>query len=241
MHINDKISIIIPTFNSEKTLQETLNSIFKQKDVSVEVIIIDAVSTDNTLKIISYNRDRITTAISEPDKGIYDAMNKGINSSTGNWLFFLGSDDQFSDENILCEMLKANKDLQSKLIFGNMKYSSGKKITCDFSYKVLFSNKLFHQACLYHKDIFKEYRYDINNRIASDYDLSLKLYLDKCKHSYLDKDITICGDEGLSGQGLWVGYKEVMKIYRKYLPLPLSFLLSIQVYIRFIKKRISQL
>ena len=88
-----KLSIIIPTFNSANTLRRALDSIIGQTLNDLEVLIMDGVSTDQTLDIAkTYNDNRIRI-FSEPDNGVYDAMNKGIDKASGEWLYFLGSDD----------------------------------------------------------------------------------------------------------------------------------------------------
>ncbi len=87
------ISIIIATYNAEKTLQNCLNSISLQKTKDTELLIIDGKSKDNTINIIASNKSLIDFYISEPDKGIYDAWNKGIQKATGKWIMFIGADD----------------------------------------------------------------------------------------------------------------------------------------------------
>ena len=87
------LSIIIATYNAEKTLQRCLDSIIVQKSEEVELIIIDGGSTDNTVSIIKRNYKIIDYWISEKDKGIYDALNKGIDKANGKWIQFVGSDD----------------------------------------------------------------------------------------------------------------------------------------------------
>ena len=87
------VTIITATFNSGKTLENTINSVLEQSYDNIEYIIIDGGSTDNTLDIISKYKERISHVISEPDNGVYDAWNKGIKLSKGDWISFLGSDD----------------------------------------------------------------------------------------------------------------------------------------------------
>ena len=95
------LSIIIPTYNSASVLPKSLDSIVGQTFIDWEVLIMDGVSTDDTLKVAkSYNDSRIRI-YSEPDKGIYDAMNKGIKKAAGNWLYFIGCDDWLLASNTL--------------------------------------------------------------------------------------------------------------------------------------------
>src|SRR4051812_5182325 len=97
-------TIIIPVFNSEKTIDIAIGSVLNQQYTSYEVLIIDGLSKDNTLeKVRSYNDARIKIH-SEKDSGIYDAMNKGIAKATGTWLMFLGSDDELHDNNVLADI-----------------------------------------------------------------------------------------------------------------------------------------
>src|SRR5690606_10153742 len=97
------ISIIIPTYNSAKTLRQALTSVVGQTYKKIEVLIIDGCSNDDTLVIVqSYAaEDSRLKWVTEPDNGIYDAMNKGIQLAKGEWLYFLGSDDKLHDEYVL--------------------------------------------------------------------------------------------------------------------------------------------
>lgn len=98
---NPRISVITVTFNAEKTLQPTIESVLSQTYDNVEHIIVDAVSTDGTLAIIEEHRSRLQTVIREPDRGIYDAMNKGIAVATGDYLCFLNAGDSFHEAETL--------------------------------------------------------------------------------------------------------------------------------------------
>ena len=88
-----QISIIIATFNAAKTLERCLQSIISQKQQEVELLVIDGQSNDETLTILEQYREHIDVIISEPDRGLYDAWNKGIRKSQGAWMWFIGADD----------------------------------------------------------------------------------------------------------------------------------------------------
>ena len=96
-----KISIITVSYNAAKTIEQTISSVVNQTYQDIEYIIIDGGSTDGTMDIIRKYEDRIAYWISEPDKGIYDAMNKGIDVATGDYVYFLGADDRLVDANII--------------------------------------------------------------------------------------------------------------------------------------------
>jgi glycosyltransferase involved in cell wall biosynthesis len=116
------ISIIIPVKNSVQTIKACLESVFNQTFSSLEVLILDAVSTDGTLEEIknfSKSEDRLRI-YSEKDKGTYDAMNKGVQLAKGKWLFFLGSDDQLFDQLVLEKISKVMSHTKAKVVYGNV-------------------------------------------------------------------------------------------------------------------------
>lgn len=114
-------SIIVPSFNTSETIRGLLNSILEQSFKHFEIVIIDGVSSDQTIEIIhSYNDPRIRV-FSEKDNGIYDAMNKGIACAEGTWLYFMGADDIIYDSTILAQ-IKENIDNKSikDIIYGDV-------------------------------------------------------------------------------------------------------------------------
>ena len=96
-----KVTIITVCYNSESTIRDTLESVFNQNYEDIEYIIIDGLSKDNTIKIIHEQGEKITHFTSEPDKGIYDAMNKGIDLANGDIIGILNSDDLYYDKEII--------------------------------------------------------------------------------------------------------------------------------------------
>ena len=116
-----KISIITATFNSEKFIMSNLNSIINQSYKNFEHIIIDNKSTDQTIDIIK-NHGKNLKIISENDKGIYDAFNKGIELASGEIISILNSDDFFADEKILEEVINVFEENKVDIVYGNLKY-----------------------------------------------------------------------------------------------------------------------
>lgn len=120
-----KISIITPTFNSSKTLQNTLLSIYNQTYSNIEHIVIDGNSKDDTLQVISKFEFKNRIILSEPDKGIYDAMNKGIGKAKGEIIGILNSDDTYTDSSVLAEIAKifqANPNIDG--VYADLHYTN---------------------------------------------------------------------------------------------------------------------
>lgn len=115
-----KVSIITVTYNSEKTLRNTLESIELQTYNDIEYIIIDGGSTDNTLKIINEVSTRVTRCLSESDKGIYDALNKGINLSTGDIIGFVHSDDVLARPDIIETIVGRFHETKADVVYGDL-------------------------------------------------------------------------------------------------------------------------
>jgi putative colanic acid biosynthesis glycosyltransferase len=197
------VSVITVTYNAEKTLESTILSVINQTYSNIEFIIIDGLSTDGTMEYISKNQDNISYWISEPDRGIYDAMNKGIEKSKGDWLIFLGADDVFFDKSVIENLVKASKsrDREGRMmlaVFGNTLYSDGKYFRSFIGVRTLIRNTVQHQAVIYHRSLFDGFRYDPSLRICSDYELNLLLYTKKIQLQYIDHTISICSCGGLS-------------------------------------------
>ena len=171
-----KISIIIPTYNSGKTLRSCLDSIITQTYQDWEVLLMDAVSKDNTLTIAKDYGDARISVFSEPDKGIYDAMNKGIDKATGDWLYFLGSDDSLFETTTL-EKVVSYMQLDVDVVYGEVNSTAWEELFGEWSYSTLRSNRC-HQAIFYNKRFFADgHRYDLRYRVWADYDLNLRWFL----------------------------------------------------------------
>ena len=104
-HLTPKFSVITVTYNAAAVLEDTIQSVISQTYHHVEYIIVDGASTDGTLSIINRYKDHIARIVSEPDKGLYDAMNKGIRLATGDYLCFLNAGDSFHEDDTLQQMV----------------------------------------------------------------------------------------------------------------------------------------
>jgi len=116
----NKVSIITVCFNSAATIRDTIESVLTQDCPNIEYIMVDGASRDSTMKIVDEYRDRIATVISEPDKGIYDAMNKGIEAATGDIVGFLNSDDFYADETVVRRLVEQMELAGTDTVFADV-------------------------------------------------------------------------------------------------------------------------
>jgi len=182
-------SIIIPTFNSEKTLKRCLESIRFQLYQNIEVIIFDNCSTDNTLKIINQYSKYLKNLkfYSEPDQNHYDAINKAIKISKGEWIYILGSDDELASNNVLKDVYLVTKKVKNTLVlYGKVNLMNNSKLLKVIGRPWFISRFFFtsymsipHQGVFHHKNLFKYYGFfDYKFNFAGDYDLILRYLID---------------------------------------------------------------
>jgi len=117
-----KVSVITVVFNGEHTIGDALKSVALQRYSDIEHIVIDGASTDGTLEVIKANADRVTTLLSEPDSGIYDAMNKGVKLATGDVIGLLNADDVFHDDTIISQVVEAHRDEDIDACYADLVY-----------------------------------------------------------------------------------------------------------------------
>lgn len=208
------ISIIVATYNAEKYLARCLNSIIHQKDESIELLIIDGESKDSTLEIIEKYRLNIDCLLSEKDRGIYDAWNKGISMSTGDWIMFLGADDYLLDGaiNQYLLYLKMNKIDTLDLISAKYQYvtEKGKLLGIlgkPYDYKTFCKYmNISHGTSLHNRHLFMELgMFNLTYKICADYEFLLRK---KLKTAFIDKAL-ICMQVG----GMSFSYKGLRETY----------------------------
>lgn len=193
-----KITVITVCFNAAQTLERTMQSVIDQTYSNIEYIIIDGGSTDGTVDIIKKYSGKLSYWISERDKGVYDAMNKGIKISTGEYINFMNSGDTFCDnkvvENVVC-YLKDNPDV----LYGATKfvYKNGLMNMKPLKLSAIKEKMVFcHQSSFVKTGILKEFLFDTNYKIAADYNLFYNMYNKNIKFKecplYISFYDTIC-------------------------------------------------
>lgn len=180
-----KISVVTVSYNAVDTIEETMLSVLNQTYLNIEYIIIDGGSTDGTVDIIKKYADRLAYWVSEPDKGIYDAMNKGINAATGDYIYFLGGDDTLLNSTIINEIFDT-VDINCKdIIYGNVILQpSGKIYGGKFTKWKLIRKNICHQAIFYPRSALKEHPYTLRFRAYADYYENIQLWGGRYKFTY---------------------------------------------------------
>lgn len=208
-----KISIITATYNSSKTIADTISSVYNQDYKDIEHIIIDGASKDNTLEIIKNLPNRVTKILSEPDKGIYDAMNKGIKLATGDIIGILNSDDFYVSTDVISEVVKTFHQQKCDATYGDLEYVDEKnkdkviRFWKSKEYKKGLFRKGWHPAhptFFVKREIYEKYgKFNLNYKIAADYEIMLR-FIEKHRISvaYLPKVIVKMRVGGVSNKGI---------------------------------------
>jgi glycosyltransferase involved in cell wall biosynthesis len=181
-----------------------VDSVALQTYADREYLVVDGCSTDGTLDLLDRLSDRIDYWVSEPDRGLFDAMNKGIGLARGEWLLFLGADDELADEGALEACIEALRQAKAGgapdpvLLYGDAVYSNGIRFRSAFTARLLLRNTIHHQASLYHRSLFDGFLYDPSLHHVADYELNLLLYLHRRPVLRVDRLLARCGFGGVS-------------------------------------------
>jgi len=199
-----KISIITVSFNSASTVRDTIESVLTQTYKNIEYIVVDGKSNDNTVGIIQSYESKFGGRlhwISEPDKGLYDAMNKGIQMATGDVVGIINSDDFYHRNNIIEEIIKVFlEDASIQATFGDVRFVNPNNLNktvryyCSKNFNVNRFRLGFmppHPTFFTYKYNFEKFGYyQTNYQIAADYELLIRfLYKNRLKYKYIDLDI----------------------------------------------------
>lgn len=194
-----KISIGIVVYNGIVHIRCALDSIVRQSYKNIELIVVDGGSKDGTLSVLDEYSEYISVMVSEPDKGIYDAMNKVCLLATGDWLIFLGCDDELLDVlgNVTKQMTNSDSAYYGDAIFR----SNGKIYGGKFSKYRLAQMNFCHQAMFYPRLVYKNHDYNLDYKWLADYAYNLKLVGIGIQFVHIAEVISIYNDKGGSSQG----------------------------------------
>lgn len=213
-----KITIAVVTYNCSNSLSNTLDSIIAQDYLNKEIVIVDGLSTDGTIDIINSYSGSITSFLSEPDKGIFDAMNKAILLSKGEWIIFMNAGDVFSNNSIVSTAFASDVNESVAVIFGDVNYIRYNKLDYIkarpfFEVKEKIKPMGFsHQSIFTRTSIAQKYPFDLNYKYTADYNMMMSIY--KAGYDFKHLNIAIADYDltGTSTNHKVQQYKEVAHI-----------------------------
>tara|TARA_R110002049_G_scaffold261136_2_gene437246 strand:+ start:9330 stop:10082 length:753 start_codon:yes stop_codon:yes gene_type:complete len=210
-----KLSLITATYNSANTLKPCLESVINQDYSNIEYLMVDGGSKDETVSILNESQNQFSNLhwVSEPDKGIYDALNKGVSMATGDVIGFVHSDDFLSEPTIISQIMAEFNSKRVQGVYGDLHYidkqNENKVIrtwkSCDFSPKLLQNGWMPpHPTLFLKKEVYQKHKgFNLDYKIAADYDFMLRVLQDpQLKFSYLPKVITKMRVGGASNRSL---------------------------------------
>lgn len=209
---NPRITVVTVCFNAVDVIEKTILSVINQTYSNVEYILIDGHSSDGTVDIIKKYADRISKWISEPDKGIYDAMNKGIKLATGEWINFMNAGDCFVNENVIANVVSALQDGHD-VVFGNTIMVNGRhmKLSKGQLYPDRFP-QIGHQSSFVKTSLMKENHYNTRYIISADFDFLYKMYKEGKDFFYIDTEVALYNMDGVSSNHRELLYREHCEI-----------------------------
>ncbi len=221
-----RLSIITINYNNAEGLKKTLQSIIHQNSKEFEYIVVDGNSSDGSKELISQNNSYISNWISEPDTGVYNAMNKGVRMSNGEYLLFLNSGDQLADENVIEKILPFLRN--ADLISGNLIYSlDGVPQTLftppeNINLTYFLHSFLPHPSTFIKKDLFEKAGfYNENLKVVSDWEFFLKSsVIHQAKYMHIDLIVSDFDNSGLSSnpQNEHLIQQEKQSVYETLFP-----------------------
>lgn len=216
--INPKISVITVCYNVVDKIEETLKSVIGQSYRNLEYIVVDGGSTDGTVRMLE-KYERHLKWVSETDKGIYDAMNKGVTIASGDWIYFLGAGDTLL--NVLKIVTAQMADVNC-IYYGNVFMKSLQRYYDGYfpAHKLAVLN-ICHQSIFYPASIFKKYRYNLKYKYLADHHLNILCFGDKIfKFKYLPLTICIYEGNGLSDNNTDIDfYRDKSTLIKENFPL----------------------
>ena len=218
-----KYTIITINFNNSAELRQTIESVVGQTLKDIEYIVIDGGSTDGSVEVIKDYADHIDYWISEPDNGVYNAMNKGLAKAHGEYVNFMNSGDTFFSPSVLEEVDRQIGD--ADILFGNVcnratgiRYG-GIKAGSEVTFLTLKKEILCHQATFYRRTIFERYPYDESLKLIADWKVNVQaIVFDNCKVKVVDTMIARYDLTGMSSTQSQLHAEERLRVMSELFP-----------------------
>lgn len=215
------ISVITICLNAAEHIEQAIESVEAQTYHHIEYLVIDGGSTDGTLGVVERHEKRVDYLVSEPDGGLYNAMNKGIQAATGEVLFFLNADDRFCDAEVVGDLMSAfREDPELEVVYGNALHDlpGGYRrwVQCsELTRRSLAKQTISHQTIFSRRRVFeKTGGFNENYRVVSDLEWLIKLSIKGVVSRHVDRDVSIVGVDGRSWVTAWED--ERLRMMRRY-------------------------
>ena len=220
-----KVSIITVCFNSAATIRDSIDSVMTQSYRDIEYIVIDGASTDGTLHILGEYQDRIAKVISEPDDGIYDAMNKGISLATGDVVGIVNSDDVLFDSDVISKIANVfQKNRACDAVYANLVYVKRNNLDAvtrtviapSFGlWKIRFGFIIPHPTFYARRELFSRLgNYKLDYRVAADFELMARFLLSEIRIIRIPITVVKMREGGISSNGFWWRVHQNFEIVR---------------------------
>lgn len=207
--MNPKVSIITVCYNSAKTIEDTIQSVINQTYDNIEYIIVDGLSTDNTLEIVNKYKNKIAKVVSEKDAGLYDAINKGIDLATGDIVANINSDDFYIDNNVIADVVAKMEEKKSDTLYADLYYVEAidtNKVTRNWVSGEYKKGMFFkgwmppHPTFFVCKSVYDNYgKFNLELKSAADYEIMLRfIHKHECSICYLPRVVVRMRVGGLS-------------------------------------------
>jgi glycosyltransferase len=222
-----KFSLITVSFNSEATIRDTIESVVRQSHPQIEYLVIDGGSKDSTVRIVEEYRDRIDVFVSEKDKGIYDAMNKGIRMASGDVIAFINSDDFYADSDVLARVNAVFESTGVDCLYADLDYvhrQNTDRVIREWRSKPFTQGDFrlgwhpAHPTFFVKREVFEKFGgFDEEFRISADYELMLRFLEGRCiRSAYLPSVLVKMRDGGESNRSLLNIIKANIECYRSF-------------------------
>jgi len=233
------ISVILVCRDPGARLRAALESVWTQAGADCELVVIDGASTDGTREWLETQRARLSTLVSEPDHGVYDAMNKGVAAARGDWVLFLGADDRLLD-GALAGIVPSLKQTTAGVVVGEAAYDDGRVYRLGaVTTAAVRRNFVHHQAAFYRRTLFAKHgKFDGALQLQADYDFNLRLVQSQVPFAASPVRVAACASGGLSDAGSWANYREEIAVRHRHFPSWQCWLWDLGSVVRYLRKKI---
>jgi glycosyltransferase involved in cell wall biosynthesis len=212
------VSVVTVVYNGALYIEKTILSVINQDYKNIQYIIIDGGSKDNTIEVVNKYIEKIDVLISEPDNGIYDAMNKAITLCKGEWINFMNVGDLFYENNTLSKIFNTNRD-HSDIIYGNHQVIYPQTLINKYPvplHNIWKGMPMQHQSIFVKKEIIQKHKFNLAYKFAADYDLIYYSFMNGANFTYVNENISKVSANGFSetnGISTYLEFKSISLIY----------------------------